>query len=200
MPGPSRVLAVARESRRTRHPPRGLPLFGGIGTVAAMNSDSLTRAFIRGAVLAAGLTACTDSAAPPLEAKLDPIPDRTYPYCVGPNYMDDFGYHGQCCGEIRCAEPVAGDCPDTASPSVARFLPPGSGTCGCDEGVEGPFLWTSSAPENEVGDCCYVIYSIGCDGRPLTKDGQVVVAAVVQRADWLGAATFPAWSQMPIAG
>ena len=53
----------------------------------------------------------------------------------------------------------------------------------------GPF-----APRSETDDCCYVVYEIGCDGRPLKRDGAVVLAEVVGRGDWLGAAELPAWS------
>lgn len=164
-----------------------------------MDVDSLTRAFIRGAALAAALSACGESApakqpdAGPM-ALLDPIPDRDYPHCVGPFHDDGFGYHGQCCGDVQCTETVAGRCPELGAwdDLMGIEFPPGSGTCGC-EPDEGPFERTD-APDLEPGECCYVIYAIGCDGRPLKRDGAVVVADVVARTDWMGGAALPTWS------
>jgi len=163
-----------------------------------MNVDSLTRAFIRGAALAATLSACGSEISLPAPVQLDPIPERTYPYCVGPDYGNGNGYSGRCCSDIRCTDPLSGVCPETSSPEVTQFLPPGSGTCECND-TEGPFLRSAAAPASEVGDCCYVVYAISCLGRPLTREGNVFVAAVVERADWMGASMFPAWSQTSAA-
>lgn len=125
--------------------------------------------------------------------KLDPIPDRSYPYCVGPDHGDGPGYYGQCCGEVRCVETVAGACPEaSSSDALAAIKPPGSGTCGC-ETDEGPFA-RPDQPDLEEGDCCYVIYGIFCDGRPLKRNGVVVAAEVVARRDWMGGSELPAWS------
>jgi hypothetical protein len=170
-----------------------------LGIVVGMNADNLARAFIRGAALAATLSACGSESALPTQSNLDPIPDRTYPYCVGPDYGNGTGYSGQCCGDIRCTDPLSGTCPETSAPEVTRFLPPGSGTCECAD-TEGPFFRSIAAPASEVGDCCYVVYAIGCLGRPLTREGGVFVAAVLERADWLGGSAFPAWSQTPAMG
>ena len=157
-----------------------------------MNVDNLTRAFIRGAALAAALSACGESA--PAQPKLDPIPERDYPYCVGPDYGDGPGYYGRCCGEIQCTETVAGRCPapQGEGPIPGIEFPPGSGECSCATD-EGPFA-RGDQPDLEEGECCYVIYAIGCDGRPLKRDGAIVFAEVVGRADWLGGAELPAWS------
>ena len=153
-----------------------------------MKVESFTKAFIRGAALAVTLSACGD-----VSPKLDPIPNRSYPLCVGPEFDDGFGYHGRCCGDIRCTETVAGACPEaTSSGDLYHIKPPGSGTCSC-ETDEGPFARPEMA-DLEEGSCCYVIYGIGCDGRPLRRDGAVVVAEVVARRDWMGASELPAWS------
>jgi len=177
-----------------------------------MNVDSLTKSFVRGAALAVTLSACGQASepqvgnggaggAPDLPQKLDPIPERVYPYCVGPDYGDGPGpgFYGRCCGVIRCTPPVSDECPETNTAPVARLLPPGSGECSCSEagaplGVEGPFAWSALAPGTETEACCYVIYEIACDGRPLKRDGAVVVAEVVARTDWMGRGELPAWS------
>jgi hypothetical protein len=148
-----------------------------------MNVDSLTRAFIRGAALAVTLSACGETA--PTQPKYEPVPSD-FPSCVGPDYgTDGEGYYGQCCADVRCIQTEAGVCPQ--SPPYA-ILPPGSGECECAENL-GPF-----APRSETDDCCYVVYEIACDGRPLKRDGAVVVAEVVARPDWMGAAKLPVWS------
>ncbi|MGB5191842.1 MAG: hypothetical protein WBN70_02595 [Polyangiales bacterium] len=118
--------------------------------------------------------------------KYEPIP--SFPECVGTDYGDgnEFdGYFGQCCAEVRCIQTEAGMCPELPPGGI---LPPGSGECSCEENL-GPF-----APLDEADDCCYVIYEIGCTGRPLKREGAVVVAEVLARADWIGAAELPAWS------
>lgn len=168
-----------------------LLLFAGLRHIlAVVNVDSLTRAFIRGAAFAATLSACGEMSFP--AQKLDPVPARDYPYCVGPHY--NAGYYGQCCGAVQCTEPVAGRCAELGSSALTGIIfPPGSGECSC-ETDEGPFARSEGLSLGE-GDCCYVIYSIVCDGRPLRRDGEVVVAEVVPRTDWMGAAELPAWSQ-----
>ena len=116
----------------------------------------------------------------------EPIPK--FPSCVGPDYGydgDGDGFYGQCCADVRCIQTDAGVCPD--APPYA-ILPPGSGECECEENL-GPF-----APRVDTDDCCYVVYEIGCDGRPLRRDGIVVVAEVARRTDWIDASKLPAWS------
>ena len=151
-----------------------------------MKIDSLTRSFIRGAALAATLSACGQTSTQP---KLDPFP-TDYPSSVGPDYGDGPGYYGTCTGAPKCTDSVAGACPD--ADSVYELKPPGSGYCSCAADL-GPY----APPENwdeDDGDCCYVIYEIGCDGRPLRRDGEVFVADVVARTDWMGGGELPAWS------
>ena len=150
-----------------------------------MRIDSLTRSFIRGAALAAALSACGETS--PAAPKYDPIPDD-YPRCVGPDYGDGSeseGYYGQCCADIRCTQSEAGVCPELPPYSI---LPPGSGECECEENL-GPF-----AGETSDGDCCFVIYEIGCVGRPLRRDAEVLFANVLARTDWTGDGELPAWS------
>ncbi|MFO0592968.1 MAG: hypothetical protein U0441_35835 [Polyangiaceae bacterium] len=103
---------------------------------------------------------------------LGPTPTPT---CVGPVYNDDFGYHGQCCYEEHCIQPDANwQC---EAPNVAPItdLPPGSGTCEC-EMRQGPFL---NSDPNDSQKCCYLVGSIGCDGRPLMIEGEARLADVV---------------------
>ncbi|HXS19363.1 MAG TPA: hypothetical protein VN764_19330, partial [Polyangiaceae bacterium] len=110
--------------------------------------------------------------------------------CVGENYGGGFGYHGRCCPEFSCMKAAAdGTCPATHDNAILKLpgYPPGSGTCSC-EPAEGPFAYN---PDNTAviaeGACCYVIHSIGCDGRPLRQEDSLIVAAVVVRRDWMAA-------------
>ena len=103
---------------------------------------------------------------------LGALPELT---CVGPIYDgEDFGYHGQCCFEVHCAAPVGNTC---VSPDQAALtnLPPGSGECECDT-RSGPFQ--NSDPE-AADVCCYLVGSIGCDGRPLMIEGAPRLAEVI---------------------
>jgi hypothetical protein len=34
------------------------------------------------------------------------------------------------------------------------------------------------------GTCCYLVGSIGCEGRPLLVDGAAIVAPLSRRGDW----------------
>lgn len=156
------------------------------GTLVCMPVDRLTRAFIRGAALAVTLSSCGESSTEP---KLDPFP-ADYPTSVGPDYGDGPGYYGTCTGSPKCTVSVAGTCP--AADSVYELKPPGSGTCSCATDL-GPYAPPDPSYE-EQGDCCYVIYSIACDGRPLRRDGEVLVAGIVARTDWMGSAELPPWS------
>jgi hypothetical protein len=102
---------------------------------------------------------------------LEPTPNGA---CYGPIYNDGFGYHGQCCDDVYCTAPIDGVC---ASPADAALtgLPPGSGSCECGE-RKGPF---ANADPNAVESCCYLVGSIGCDGRPLMINGAPRLAEVV---------------------
>lgn len=121
----------------------------------------------------------TNSDPPTDEAgnQLESTPEGT---CHGPVYDDDFGYHGQCCDEPHCIAPSAGVCPGAAA-AVITDAPPGSGECECGE-RQGPYL----NPDAASGEsCCYLLGSIGCDGRPLLVEGAPRLAAVVPcRGPW----------------
>jgi hypothetical protein len=92
-------------------------------------------------------------------------------------------YYGSCCTDLHCYTPTAGTCVAAASlsphqqPELTPRLPPGSGTCMCGTTL-GPFASADST------QCCYVVGSIGCTGRPLREGDAALVAAVVMRADW----------------
>jgi hypothetical protein len=38
--------------------------------------------------------------------------------------------------------------------------------------------------QSPEGTCCYLVGSIGCEGRPLVVAGAAIVAPVVPRDDW----------------
>ena len=119
-----------------------------------------------------GSTSSTSVTTNPTE-NLDPTPESA---CYGPVYTDDFGYHGQCCDDVVCTAPTNGVClsPADARPSLQGQLPPGSGSCECED-LRGPYA-NNDAASTEV--CCYLVGSIGCDGRPLLVDGKPRLARV----------------------
>jgi len=101
--------------------------------------------------------------------------------CSGP-FLDG-GYYGQCCVKARCQPKTGGECVEAKT-----LLWPGSGTCGCSvvdggSAVLGPYARNPNADDAE-GECCYLIGSIGCVGRPLMVKGEAVIAEVVGRKDW----------------
>lgn len=115
---------------------------------------------------------------------LPPAPNTE---CVGEDHGDGPGFYGVCCSDISCRPPGPdGVClpPDAGELASLPGYPPGSGSCGC-EAMQGPFAPHADASHLGEGECCYSIYSISCDGRPLRReDASLVLAPVVQRADW----------------
>ncbi|MEZ4302501.1 MAG: hypothetical protein R3B70_46665, partial [Polyangiaceae bacterium] len=108
---------------------------------------------------------------------LETTPDGT---CYGETYSDSFGFHGQCCDEEHCIAPVDGSCP-SAQEAVITDAPPGSGECECDE-RKGPYANSDAA---SAESCCYLLGSIGCDGRPLLVDNAPRLAPVMPcRGPW----------------
>lgn len=95
-------------------------------------------------------------------------------------------YYGSCCTNLHCYQPTDSACSTSAniSPFAMTFtppLPPGSGTCLCGSpAVTGPF----AQPDGGTTECCYVVGSIGCTGRPLRDGETAIVAPVVVRSDW----------------
>ncbi|MBL8915274.1 MAG: hypothetical protein JNM17_31510 [Archangium sp.] len=114
-------------------------------------------------------------------AAVSPAPSN-YSACEG-----DAGttgpFYGSCCTNLHCYTPTDGTCVATnevyphGSIMFTPSLPPGSGSCTCGT-TQGPF---ASADGTQ---CCYVVGSIGCLGRPLREGESTVVAAVVARSDW----------------
>ena len=102
---------------------------------------------------------------------------------------DDGGgfFFGSCCTNFHCYQPTNGTCSTAATVSpfdglaYSPRLPPGSGTCMCGmPAVTGPF----AESDGGTTECCYVVGSIGCVGRPLRDGETAIVAAVVARSDW----------------
>jgi hypothetical protein len=119
-------------------------------------------------------------------AELEPYPLEKLG-CSGP--VLDGGYDGQCCVSARCYTPAEGECL-AADERPPIPLPPGSGTCGCSVGeastfpVSGPYAPNPGGTAMPDGTCCYLVGSVGCEGRPLVVAGAAVVAPLVSRADW----------------
>lgn len=94
-------------------------------------------------------------------------------------------FFGACCTNVHCYPPTDETCaaPNAIGPhTTMQFeprLPPGSGTCMCGQ-TQGPF----AQPDGGQTQCCYVVGTIGCVGRPLRDDETAVVASVVSRSDW----------------
>ncbi|MDC0742999.1 hypothetical protein [Polyangium mundeleinium] len=101
-------------------------------------------------------------------------------------YDDGFGYHGQCCDITLCTTPVNGMCPGVDK-VVLEDRPPGSGECEC-EPLRGPF---ANEDDGSAESCCYLVGSIGCDGRPLLVQGTPRLADVREGPS--------AWSSAPDA-
>jgi hypothetical protein len=125
---------------------------------------------------------------------LPEYPARMYPTCSGPSYGDGgqpSGYEGQCCVEPLCFTPESGECPaaDKVGWQELPGFPPGSGSCGCSP-VEGPFAPRAEHDASSTGRCCYLVGSIGCEGRPLLVAGVPRVAGGTRRADW---SSRPSW-------
>jgi hypothetical protein len=107
--------------------------------------------------------------------------------CFGQDYGG--GYVGQCCIAAQCYTPEVGGClPADAPPPI--WLPPGTGECGCtherveDYGIAGPYAPNPNDTPASEGTCCYLVGSIGCEGRPFVVAGAAMVAPLVFRDDW----------------
>jgi len=115
----------------------------------------------------------TDGANGNENLNLDLTPE---PVCRGPYYDDGGGFFGQCCDDVLCTTPVNGACPSTADArAVLTGLPPGSGSCEC-EPLRGPYANTDA---DSADACCYLVGSIGCEGRPLLVHGEARLAEVI---------------------
>ena len=68
---------------------------------------------------------------------------------------------------------------------LAKDAPLPLGKCLCGAGVQGPFAANPADQPVKTGTCCYVISSIGCDGRPLLVDGAPIVSPLTRRSDWI---------------
>lgn len=167
--------------------------------------DELQRAMVRGFTLAAvsASLACnrpspvsTDSRpmiAPPTSAPpksrlrdldgglLAQVPSGS----LGCSGEAEPGFHGRCCTQVHCYAPTSETCVEASAlsssvaPGITPRLPIGSGTCRCGQ-TQGPF----AQPDGGVTECCYVVGTMGCSGRPLRDRGDSVVASVVVRSDW----------------
>jgi len=106
--------------------------------------------------------------------------------CTGPEH--DGGYFGQCCADALCYTPDDGsECvpPNEAPSKLGESYGSGSCLCGGEDSIQGPFAANPSHEPEKAGTCCYVIASIGCEGRPLLVDGAAIVSALTQRCDWV---------------
>ena len=105
--------------------------------------------------------------------------------CSGPVYNS--GFHGQCCANALCYTPDDGsECvaPEAATAKLGRSYGSGSCLCGATP-IQGPFADNPAHVPTQPGTCCYVVSSIGCDGRPLLVDGAPTISALTRRCDWL---------------
>lgn len=146
----------------------------GAGLVAVAACSSSINSGQGGGGSATATDAGADAATGTAPGDLQPLPDGV---CSGPIYDAGFGYHGQCCEEIVCTDPLSGLCPGPtdARPALQGKLPPGSGSCECSP-LRGPF---AASAASTGGACCYLVGSIGCDGRPLIVDGRLCLADVL---------------------
>jgi hypothetical protein len=106
------------------------------------------------------------------------------------------GFTGECCISMHCYTPDAGEScivPRTDYPiqpelsaAFGGFLsfPTGSGICFCRQNPTGPHA-RGTGPVHDEGSCCYVWGQQDCLGRPLLSEGEMIVAELTQRDDWL---------------
>lgn len=146
--------------------------------------DELKRAIARGFTLAAvsGALACgTPGVRNADGGVLAQAPSDSFMCSGDAGFTGPF--FGSCCTNLHCYPATSASCDTTVmpagGPTFSPPLPPGSGTCMCGE-TKGPF----AAPDGGANECCYVVGSIGCTGRPLREGESAVVAAVVLRHDW----------------
>jgi hypothetical protein len=152
-------------------------------------AQKLSRAIAQGAALASmtSIVGCSDD---------HPGNTNLVPYalngvgCWGASH--DGGYYGQCCADAHCYTPSDGSScrpADNVRDLLSEF-PPGSGECNCNlaedasTGVAGPFAPNSAHTPRTAGQCCYLVGSISCTGRPLMVDGQPLLAELSTRSDW----------------
>ena len=57
--------------------------------------------------------------------------------------------------------------------------------CAVSTPFEGPFADNPAHVPTQPGTCCYVVSSIGCDGRPLLVEGVRRISALTRRCDWI---------------
>lgn len=156
-------------------------------------AQKLSRAIAQGAALASltSLAGCSaeTSGEPPGNTNLVPYALNGVG-CWGPSH--DGGYYGQCCADAHCYTPRDGSScrpADNVRDLLPQF-PPGSGECNCNlaedarTGVAGPFAPNPAHTPRTAGQCCYLVGSISCTGRPLMVDGQPLLAELSARSDW----------------
>ena len=162
------------------HPSAGAPGASGGETSGAPGVSGGSQG-VEEAAGTAG-TAGTAGAAGASSPELTPYPVSALG-CSGPSYDDGFGYHGQCCSEAVCFTPESGGECQSPEALVTGY---GSGSCLCGTvPIQGPFAPNPAHRPATADKCCYVISSIGCDGRPLLVNGTPLVAELTQRCDWL---------------
>jgi hypothetical protein len=117
------------------------------------------------------------------------LPSGDYPACSGETH--DGGYFGQCCVSPHCYTPTSGGCAPASDVSqLLPEFPPGSGECSCipeageGQAVVGPYHGRPEVTPVSAGECCYLVGSISCTGRPLLVAGVPRVASLRSRADW----------------
>ncbi len=117
------------------------------------------------------------------------LPSDDYPACAGETHGG--GYYGQCCVSPHCYTPASGVCaPANEVSALLPEFPPGSGSCSCvpeageGQAVVGPYHGRPEITPVSAGECCYLVGSISCEGRPLLVAGVPRVATVGARADW----------------
>ncbi len=142
--------------------------------------EELQRAIARGFTLGAVSMAMACGVARDMSGRpLSPAPEGAIA-C-----SEDAGSSNSCCTRLHCYPATTDACVAQLVPGselAARLSPPqppGSGTCICGE-ITGPFAPSDGA----TGECCYVIGTVSCVGRPLRDGDASIVAAVVARSDW----------------
>jgi hypothetical protein len=167
---------------------------GGMSIATSWRAMKTFLAGLQAATLAgAGLALASGCSDDDAEANALPPYDLAALGCAGEDHDDEFGFHGQCCVDAYCYQPADDEACVSPDDSILKLsgpdFPTGSGNCGCavtqPEAIMGPFGENPENPTSPAGSCCYLVGSIGCDGRALLVAGEARQAPVVRRRDWL---------------
>ncbi|HTU58087.1 MAG TPA: hypothetical protein VMF89_06630, partial [Polyangiales bacterium] len=96
-----------------------------------------------------------------------------------------------CCVFAHCVTPEPGQACDSTDTWLATRpfrVERANPTCSAQPAgndLAGPFAPNHSDTPISAGECCYLMGILTCVGRPLVVAGELVLAAVIARSDWM---------------